>query len=201
MKKYIILLIAFMVCTSVFSQESNKENVISLELSIRYERTAYDDNSHFLYSLQDGNFPHISKIGNKFNIGAKASLSANRRNTLFLGFGVNGYQAKTQRESVYMSFLDLEFGHRFYIFKISDYKVHFENSLNYGVNNGIKKYYLKGTFLDLRTGIHLQKHISENLNIIFGLNYGVGLIDAARRDSFSLKSKAVGFKIGIMKQL
>ena len=200
MKKYITLLIAFIVCTSLFSQESNKENAISLELSIRYEKTAFNNN-YILYSLQDGTFPHISKKGNKFNIGAKASLRANQRNTLFIGLGLNGYQAKSQRENVFMSFLDLEFGHRFYIFKLSDYKFHFENSLNFGVNYSIKKYFLKGTFLDLRTGIHIEKYISKNLNMIFGVNYGIGLIDAAIGESFSLKSKAVGFKIGIMKQL
>ena len=100
-----------------------------------------------------------------------------------------------------MSFLDLALGHRFYILKISDYDVFFENSINYGFNYEIQKYNLKGTYLDWKTGLHIEKPILENLNLIFGMNYGLGLINASKGDSHFLRTKAIGLKIGIKKQL
>ena len=150
---------------------------------------------------EDGNFHLLSKDANKVNIEARTSLKANKRNTLFLGLGFNVYEAEANNKQIRTSFLDLELGHRFYLVTLFKFDLFFENSLHFGSNNGIKKYHLNGMYLIWKPGLHIEKPISQKLNLTIGMDYGLGLNDASVSEHYFLRTKAVGCKIGVKKEL
>ncbi len=201
MNQYIICLIALIGSSSVFSQEAKVIKPISLELSIGYEKNGFNSNYQKHYFWEDGNFDLLSKNANKINIEVKTSLKANKRNTLFFGLGFNVYQAKANNKRILTSFLDLELGHRFYSVTLSKFDIFFENSLHFGFNNDIEKYHLNGIYLIWKPGLHIEKPISQKLNLTIGMNYGLGLNNTSVSELYFLRTKAVGFKIGVKKQL
>lgn len=185
-----------------FSQETKETKPLSIELSLRHEKTGFNS-SYFNYFWADGNFTHLAKTGNKTQIGAKVSVKANKRNTLFFGLGYNLYRTETNGNGLSMGFLDLELGHRFAVFELLNFNVHFENSLNFAVNKELRNHFIKATNLDFRTGLHLEKSITEKLNLFFGFNYGIGLnaTPIITNKKVLLRSNMYGLKIGLRKEL
>lgn len=214
MKKYLLIILLCLLCEMLHAQEAAKSDYWNITVSFGFERIKLGGYESYRRDggFDDGNYSVLSEVGNGIVSAIEIGKPVSERNTLLMGLGmsmikydanlISGWIAGVLKtEKVYLPTFSAQLAHRFNILTNYNLLLGLENRLVLMCSSKFNTYNLRETNLIWRTGLCLKKRISRVYKLTYQINYGIGIFDLSRNDSYNSRSNSIGLALGISKKI
>jgi hypothetical protein len=210
MKNCIFLLFTLFVCNSANAQIIP----FSIEISSNYQRSGFYGYEDYQRDggFDDGSFKVLASNANQYQLNIRGIGNLGNRNQILIGIGftivrsdvnlISGWTGGIiESTPINIGKFNLEVGHRLEVFVIGNSNIYVENIAEFAIANRLEDYNLNQINLTWKPGIQGDLPLVGAIDLVYGIHYGLGLIDASTKDYYQLTAHQFGGKIGVILKL